>query len=140
MRDSVIDNMKKESKHWKFAMLFFLVLTLLFPLVLMWNDLENYEFILGQSFFVLTCFYFLYGYMYTDRYNICVTREKVIIKTMFRRTEVLTKDIETYSCKRIRRSEMYQFLVSVNGTKVLISTRYRDDVEKLLKENGLNSK
>lgn len=128
------DDMVKESKVWKNPMIIFFVLAALFPLVLIWNNIKTTEFILGEVFFILVGFYFLYGYLYAYKYKVVVTNEKIVLKTLFKSVEVQFKDIKTYNCKRYRKSEFYQFLVFCNEKKILINTRYRDDLEKLLKK------
>ena len=133
------DNMKKESKAWKNPMTIFFVLAVLFPLVLIWNNIKTAEFILGEVFFILVGCYFLYGYLYAYKYKVIVTNEKIVLKTLFKSVEVQFKDIKNYTCKRYRKSEFYQFLVFCKEKKILINTRYKDDLEKLLKNNEFNN-
>ena len=128
------DDMVKESKTWKNPMLLFFALAVLFPLTLIWNNIKITEFILGEVFFLIVGSYFLYGYLYAYKYKVVVTNEKIILKTLFKSVEVQFKDIKTYNCKRYRKSELYQFLVFCKEKKILINTRYRDDLEKLLKK------
>ena len=135
METIINDNMVKESKIWKTPMILFFVLAAIFPLVLIWNDIKITEFILGEVFFVLIGCYFLYGYLYAYKYKVIITNEKIELKTLFKNIEIKLKDIKTYNCKRYRKSEFYQFFVFCQENKILISTRYKDDLEKLLKEN-----
>lgn len=128
------DDMVKESKTWKNPMLLFFVLAVLFPLTLIWNNIKITEFILGEVFFLIVGSYFLYGYLYAYKYKVVVTNEKIVLKTLFENVEVQFKDIKTYNCKRYRKSEFYQFLVFCKEKKILINTRYKDDLEKLLKK------
>ena len=128
------DDMVKESKTWKNPMLLFFVLAVLFQLTLIWNNIKITEFILGEVFFLIVGSYFLYGYLYAYKYKVVVTNEKIVLKTLFKNVEVQFKDIKTYNCKRYRKSEFYQFLVFCKEKKILINTRYKDDLEKLLKK------
>lgn len=128
------DDMVKESKTWKNPMLLFFVLAVLFPLTLIWNNIKITEFILGEVFFLIIGSYFLYGYLYAYKYKVVVTNEKIVLKTLFKNVEVQFKDIKNYNCKRYRKSEFYQFLVFCKEKKILIYTRYQDDLEKLLKK------
>ena len=128
------DDMVKECKTWKNPMLLFFVLAVLFPLTLIWNNIKITEFILGEVFFLIVGSYFLYGYLYAYKYKVVVTNEKIVLKTLFKNVEVQFKDIKTYNCKRYRKSEFYQFLVFCKEKKILINTRYKDDLEKLLKK------
>lgn len=131
------DDMVKESKAWKNPMIIFFALAALFPLVLIWNNIKTTEFILGEVFFILVGCYFLYGYLYTYKYKVVVTNEKIVLRTLFKSVEVQVKDIKTYNCKRYRKSEFYQFLVFWNEKKILINTRHKDDLEKLLKDKTI---
>ena len=133
------DDMVKESKVWKNPMIIFFVLAALFPLVLIWNNIKTIEFILGEVFFILVGCYFLYGYLYAYKYKVVVTNEKIVLKTLFKSVEVQFKDIKNYTCKRYRKSEFYQFFVFCKEKKILINTRYKDDLEKLLKNNEFNN-
>ena len=128
------DDMVKESKVWKNPMIIFFVLAALFPLLLIWNNIKTIEFILGEVFFILVGCYFLYGYLYTYKYKVVVTDEKVYLKTLFRKIELNICDIKKYTCNRYRKSVFYQFNLFINDRKVLINTRYKDEFEKVLKE------
>lgn len=135
--DIIKDDMVKESKAWKNPMIIFFVLAALFPLVLIWNNIKTTEFILGEVFFILVGCYFLYGYLYAYKYKVVVTNEKIVLKTLFKSVEVRFKDIKTYNCNRYRKSLFYQFNLFINDRKVLINTRYKDEFEKVLKNNKI---
>ena len=137
--DSIIinDSMIKESKIWKIPMIIFYLLAALFPLALIFNDIKTSEFILGEVFFILIGSYFLYGYLYACRYKVLVTNEKIVLKTLFKSVEIQFKDVRNYNCKRYRKSEFYQFLVFCKEKKILINTRYKDDLEVLLKNKTI---
>ena len=135
--DIIKDDMVKESKAWKNPMIIFFVLAALFPLVLIWNNIKTTEFILGEVFFILVGCYFLYGYLYVYKYKVVVTNEKIVLKTLFKSVEVQFKDIKTYNCNRYRKSVFYQFNLFINERKVLINTRYKDEFEKVLKDNKI---
>lgn len=137
--DSIIinDSMIKESKIWKIPMIIFYLLAALFPLALIFNDIKTSEFILGEVFFILIGSYFLYGYLYACRYKVLVTNEKIVLKTLFKNVEIQFEDIRNYNCKRYRKSEFYQFLVFCKEKKILINTRYKDDLEVLLKNKSI---
>ena len=135
--DIIKDDMVKESKAWKNPMIIFFVLAVLFPLVLIWNDITIDEFVFGEIFFILICCYFLYGYVYTQKYKVVVTNEKIVLKTLFKSVEVQFKDIKTYNCKRYGKSEFYQFYLFIKDRKVLVNTRYKDEFKKVLKDNKI---
>ena len=72
------DDMVKESKRWKLPTILFFILAVLFPLGLIWNDIPSFEIILGEVSFLFIACYFLYGYLYTFRYKVVVTDEKIM--------------------------------------------------------------
>ncbi len=127
------DDMIKEGKTSKNPMILFFVLSALFPLVLIWNEIKIIEFILGELFFLIITCYFLYMYLYTIKYKVSITKDKIILITLFNHIEIEIKDIKTFNCKRYRKSQFYQFLIFTNNKKTLINTRYKDEVGKLLK-------
>ena len=47
------DDMIKESKSWKKPMIIAFILSVLFPLVPIWNNISNTDVILGEIFFIL---------------------------------------------------------------------------------------
>ena len=132
------DDMIKESKSWRPPMIIFYILSALFPSVPIWNDITMTEVILGEIFFILIGCYFLYGYLYTYKYKLIVTNEKIFLKTLFKTIEIKIENIKTYKCKRYKKSEFYQFFILCNEKKFLINTKHRDDLEKLLKKINPN--
>ncbi len=129
----VKDDMIKEGKTSKNPMILFFVLAALFPLVLIWNEIKIIELILGELFFLIIACYFLYVHLYTIKYKVSITKDRITLITLFNHIEIEIKDIKTFSCKRYRKSQFYQFLIFTNNKKTLINTRYKDEVEKLLK-------
>lgn len=126
------DDMIKESKLWKIPMIFFFFLTTLFPMILFLGNIKIMEFVLGEIFFLLIDCFFLYGYFYTCKYKVLVTSEKIILKTLFKSTEIHFKDIVSYNYRRYRKSDFYQFIVFSKEKKVLINIRYKDELEKMI--------
>ncbi len=134
MENTIVkDDMIKEGKTSKNPMILFFVLSAVFPLVLLWHEIKIIEFILGELFFLKIACYFLYVYLYAIKYKVSITKDKITLITLFNYIEIEIKDIKTFSCKRYRKSQFYQFLIFTNNKKTLINTRYKDEVEKLLK-------
>ncbi len=134
MENTIVkDDMIKEGKTSKNPMILFFVLSAVFPLVLLWHEIKIIEFILGELFFLIIACYFLYVYLYAIKYKVSITKDKITLITLFNHIEIEIKDIKTFSCKRYRKSQFYQFLIFTNNKKTLINTRYKDEVEKLLK-------
>ena len=79
----------------------------------------------------------LYGWLYSIKYRLEFDNEKVYLKTLFRKIELNIGDIEKYACNRYRKSVFYQFNLFIKDKKVLINTRYKDEFEKVLKDNKI---
>lgn len=130
--DIIIDNMKKESKLLKAPMICFFVLAAIFPVALVWNELENYEFILGQLFFILSGCYYSFAYLYNKNYTVLISTEKIVLHTLFKEIEITIANVKKYDCKRYRKTEIYQFILFENNKKILINTRFKDELEMVL--------
>jgi len=128
------DNMTKESKKWELPMVCFFIMSALFPLVLVWNDISTIEFIVQEMLFVFLSCYFLYGYMCALKYSVVVTKEKIILGTLREHTEIELKDIQSYSSRKYRKSELYLFSICYNDEKIFIYTRFKDRLEKILED------
>ena len=139
MNKHIIDDMKKESIMARNTMIFsylFFVLTFFY----MYGN--------GKSFYdkeVLTMFLFyfgigtisLYGWIYALTYRFEFDNNKVSLTTLFVKVEFNFCDIEKYTCNRYKKSPFYQFSLFVNGKKILVKTRYKEEFEELLKDNKI---
>lgn len=129
------DDMLKESKLWKTPMLFFFILASIFPLALIWNEIKMIDFILGEAFLMLIGCYFLYCYLYTCKYKVIVTDERIFLRTLFKSVDIEFKNVDAYYCKRYRKTQFYQFIVLCKNNKTIIITRFKDELEKALVRN-----
>ena len=138
MNNKIIDGMRKEGKPFRNIMLFGYIFAILMPLsiYLMNNDKYSDKDII---LFVITGVMFgtigLYGWLYSMKYKLEFDNEKVYLKTLFRTIELNICDVKKYTCNRYRKSVFYQFNLFINNRKVLINTRYKDEFEKVLKDN-----
>ena len=135
MKGIMNDDMVKESEIWKKPMALFFILAAMFPFVLIWNEMKTLEFVLGEAFFILIGCNFLYRYLYACKYKIIVNGEKINLKTLFKNIEIEFKDVKTYHCKRYRKSQFYRFTVFYKDQRICIYTRFKNELEELLKEN-----
>lgn len=140
MNNKIIDGMKKEGKPFRNIMLFGYIFAILIPLsiYLMNNDKYSDKDIIlfaiaGGMFGTIG----LYGWLYSVKYKLEFDNEKVYLKTLFRKMEFNICDVKKYTCNRYRKSVFYQFNLFINNRKVLINTRYKDEFEKVLKDNKI---
>ncbi len=140
MDDRIIDGMKKEGRPFKYSMLVGYVLAIVMPLSIYLTNDDKYTHNDLISFAVAWVVFGtlgLYGWLYTIHYRVAFDNEKVRLKTLFKDIQLNVCDIEKYTCKRYRKSVFYQFHLFVNGKKVLINTRYKDQFERILKDNKI---
>ena len=144
MNDKIIDGMKKEGKPFKYVMIFGYVFAIVCTIYLL---LYNYFFEdicsdadILKIFIICLMFgtYCLYGWLYSLTYKVEFNDDKVYLKTLFKKIELNINDIEKYTVKRYRKSVFYQFHLFINGKKILINTRYKDEFENILKSKGIS--
>lgn len=80
----------------------------------------------------------LYGWLYSIKYRVEITDEKIKLKTLFRKQEIDIVDVKKYSCSQYRKSVFYQFKLYVNNKNIVISTRYVNELKAILEKNGIN--
>ena len=131
------DDMKKEGKGFVYA---FTVCLILFLLTVVQIFLTKRKHVFGNTdiaklivfgFFTLLS---LYGWLYALKYRLEITEEKISLKTLFKRVEILITDISCYTCKRYGKSVFYQFMLRAKNRKVLISTRHPEIVVNILED------
>ena len=140
MNNKIIDGMRKEGKPFRNIMLFGYIFAILMPLsiYLMNNDkYSDKDIILFAFAGVMFGTIGLYGWLYSMKYRLEFDSEKVYLKTLFRKMELNICDVKKYTCNRYRKSVFYQFNLFINNRKVLINTRYKDELEKVLKDNKI---
>ena len=133
------DDMKKEEKIYKYITIFAMLLFLLTFLDVYinnksYNDKTVMSMLIIYGMFIIVG---LYGWLYSMKYKLEFDNEKVYLKTLFRKMELNICDVKKYTCNRYRKSVFYQFNLFINNRKVLINTRYKDEFEKVLKDNKI---
>lgn len=140
MNNKIIDGMRKEGKPFRNIMLFGYIFAILMPLsiYLMNNDkYSDKDMILFTIAGIMFGTIGLYGWLYAIKYRVEFDNEKVYLKTLFRKIEFNIYDVKKYTCNRYRKSVFYQFNLFIKDKKVLINTRYKDEFEKILKDNKI---
>ena len=140
MNNKIIDGMRKEGKPFRNIMFFGYIFAILMPLsiYLMNNDkYSDKDIILFAIAGVMFGTIGLYGWLYSIKYRLEFNNQKVYLKTLFRKIELNLYDVKKYTCNRYRKSVFYQFKLFTNDRKVLINTRYKDEFEKILKDNKI---
>lgn len=139
MEKGIIDGMKNEGKPFRNLMIFSYVLTVLMPLFT--YLMNNCKYSRDMLWLAIAWFLFgtfgLYGWLYAIKYKVEFNEEKVYLKTLFKKIEFNIRDVEKYICNRYRKSVFYQFRLFIKGKKILINTRYKDEFEKILKDNKI---
>ncbi len=140
MNNKIIDGMRKEGKPFRNIMLFGYIFAILMPIsiYLMNNDkFSDKDIILfaiaGAMFGTIG----LYGWLYAIKYRVEFDNERISLKTLFKKIELNICDVKKYTCDRYRKSVFYQFNLFINDRRVLINTRYKDEFEKVLKDNKI---
>jgi hypothetical protein len=135
----IIDGMKKESKTLRNIMIFgYILVALTFV----------YMFVNSKNFFdkeIITMFlaYFVFGtiglycWIYAFKYRVEFDDKTILLKTLFRKAEINLCDIEKYTCTRYKKSVFYQFDLFTKDKKVLVNTRYKVELETILRENKI---
>lgn len=141
MNDKIIDGMKKEGRLLKYVMIFGYVFAILMLLSNYFIFVEKYSDADILKIFII-CLMFgtfgLYGWLYAVTYKVEFTDDKVYLRTLFKKIKFNIIDIEKYTVKRYRKSVFYQFHLFINGKKILINTRYKDEFENILKSKGIS--
>ncbi len=141
MNDKIIDGMKKEGKPFKYVMIFGYVFAILMLLSNYFIFVEKYSDAVILKIFIIYLMvgtFGLYEWLYAVTYKVEFNDDKVYLKTLFKKIELNINDIEKYTVKRYRKSVFYQFHLFINGKKILINTRYKDEFENILKSKGIS--
>ena len=136
MNNKVIDGMKRESKNARNATILCYLIAILMPLVnyLINNDKFSDKDILA----IFLCCENVEGISNSAvKYKVEFNNEKIYLKTLFFKKELNIDDIEKYTCNRYRQSVFYQFNLFIKDKKISISTRYKDEFEKILKDKKI---
>ncbi len=140
MNNKIIDGMRKEGKPFRNIMLFRYIFAIIMPLYIYLMNNDKYsdkDIILFAIAGVMFGTIGLYGWLYSTKYRLEFDSEKVYLKTLFRKIDLNICDVKKYTCNRYRKSVFYQFNLFINNRKVLINTRYKDELEKVLKDNKI---
>ena len=79
----------------------------------------------------------LYGLIYSKKYHVEITEEKVVLFTLFGTKELSMHEIAGYSYKHYRRSALYIFTLRTQGRSIQLYTRYQEEFREILKMNGI---
>ena len=136
----IVDGMKKEAKWYIFLTFFGYIVSILSFVNAYIQDksLTDESHLLIFIFGLLFGSIGLYGWLYSFKYSLEITEEKILLKTLFGKKGIHFKDIIYYTCSRYRKSVFYQFNLFTEEKKILINTRYREDLETMLKNKNIN--
>jgi hypothetical protein len=140
MVEIIVDGMKKEGKTLRNIMIMGFVMSVLMPITIYFLgnvEYTNKEYIIMALFFIFIGLFGLYGWLYSLKYNVVITEDKIIVKTIFKHMVLQLKDIRNYSYKRYRKTVFYQFKLYAKDKTILISTRYKNEVIEHLGSKGI---
>lgn len=140
MRNHIVDDMKKEGKVWRGLIILGYALAVLMPLAILLTKDSGYSdkdaIKLAVTFFLFGSLG-LYGWLYSTKYHVEITEEKIVLITLFRTKELRMHEITGYSCKRYGKSVFYEFALRTQGRRMQIYTRYQEEFREILKINGI---
>lgn len=134
MNNQIIDGMKKESRKARNVAVVCYLFAILNTLYIYLANNEKYS----NSDIRISILYFIFGtfslylWLYAVKYRVMFDNEKIHLKTLFKKIELNICDVEKYTCNRYKKSVFYQFNLFVNDKKILINTRYKEELEKIL--------
>ncbi len=138
MNNQIIDGMKNESrKALNVAVVgyLFALLNTLYIYLANNGKYSNSDILISILYFIFGTFS-LYGWLYAVKYRVMFDSEKIHLKTLFKEIKLNICDVEKYTCNRYKKSVFYQFKLFVNGKKILINTRYKEELEKALNNHA----
>ena len=145
INDTIIsDNMKKESKVVLSIMILFFVLTVGLPIVAVIHfdyfhqDFPLLEAIIGDLVFFIVACLLLFGFIYTIKYNVTITKKQIQLKTISKNVIINVADIKEYTYKVTTTSGLNRFKIFYLDKKIIINTRYHEILDKMLKEEFNN--
>lgn len=132
------DDMKKESRIWLTPMILCFFLSIIYPILMKFvyqgSDVSDWELILLFLIFMLLALFSLFAYLYAIKYKVAVTADRMVLKTLFKNIQFNLADIKEYHYKRYMKSVFYQFTIYYLDRKVLINTRYYNELDNLLRD------
>ncbi len=134
------DDMKKESRNFLKVIFIEIIISIFYPLFILIYEKDNYEDIhalYAFLFFLLMSLISLYGYVYSKTYLVQADESTIEMKTLFIKVLINFKELTSVSIKRYGKSVFYLFKMTTKGNKpVTISTRYKDDLVRLIKNSN----
>lgn len=139
MNKIIIDGMKKEGKSFISIVILgcaFVVLTFGYMYVNN-KSLQDKDVLIMFLGGLSTGIIGLYGWFYAFKYSLTITEQKIVLKTLFKKHEMNICDITKYTCNRYKSSVFYQFHLFIKDKRILVNTRYKEEFEKILKDNKI---
>lgn len=135
MDKKIIDGMEKESKVSMYLMVIGYIFAVLI-LLISYKSKDKDDVLLAIMWFIIGTFG-LYTGLCAIKYKIEINDKHISLKTLFIKKEINITDIEKYKCNKYRRTALYKFNLYINGKKVLICTRYKEEFENILSDNNV---
>ena len=128
------DSFKKEAKPFVFAGIAFSFYAMISIIVLVVDDREiSREIATRLSMISLpACILAWYTYFWYSKYTLTIAHDQAIVKTLFGEHIVYLRDVVSYSCKKIRKQEWYQFELFIQNKRIKVRTHYKDKLIGIL--------
>lgn len=131
----IVDNLKKESKTSFIWMIVCFIFDILIPVEYIFGRINIIFFVLSELILILVSIFLLIDVIRKCNYKLFVNNEKIVLKTLTKRYEVRFDEINAYICINSPKGELFGFGIYYKEKKLLIYTRCKNSLEKLLKEN-----
>lgn len=138
MKEYIEDRMKKE-------IIIPLVLAIgcyfLFALSLFNIFQQNENWREGETLITLPMYFLFgtFGVFYSidiAMYRVKINKEKIIIKSLFRKKEVNICEVKKYSYTWNKVYKIHQYTLFMGNKKVMLNSHYKNEIEQILNENG----
>lgn len=138
MEKYIDDNMKKEIKI-PLLSAFFGYFLFAIRLYIAFQRNENWT--EGElSLSLLMCFLLgtigVFVGIYLLAYRVKISKEKIIIKSLFGKKEVNIYEVEKYSYTWNKIYKIYQYTFYIGNKKLMFNSHYKNEIEQILNENG----
>ncbi len=129
------DDMKKETKRGLVAMIMGYSLLIISVVLFSFSLIKDYQ---AKDILIICLFCFcvaslgLYAFLYAMKYKLEVSETQINLITLFSKVSINVNEIDSYTYKKYGIGIFYVFSIISKGKKITISTRYVEEMKRLL--------